>query len=418
MYKGFPVGCLLFWSNAISGTNRAIGTDAKQKTIPRLLIVDGQQRLTSLYAVIKNIPVKRHDYTDQRISIAFRPKDGTFEVANAPIMNDPEYIPNISDLWSGSISRNRFVRDFIGKLRRHRISMSDDDEDRLTESIDRLYDLQNYPFTSLELSTQVDEEHVAEVFVRINSQGVTLNQADFILTLMSVFWDEGRSELEKFCNSSRQPSTKGDASPFNYFIQTEPDEMLCVSVALGFRRAILKYVYSILRGKDLETGQFHEEKRIQQFKILQEAQSYVLNLNNWHEFFKILLQAGFRSDSMITSKNGLIYSYAMFLIGQRHFGVDHHELRNIISPWFFMSSLTGRYTGTPEGVMESDLVKLRDIKDAKAFVHTLDGIIRNTLTDDFWNITLPNDLDTSAARSPSLFAYYASLNILGAPVLF
>lgn len=144
----------------------------------------------------------------------------------------------------------------------------------------------------------------------------------------------------------------------------------------------------------------------------------VLNLNNWHEFFKILLQAGFRSDSMITSKNGLIYSYAMFLIGQRHFGVDHHELRNIISPWFFMSSLTGRYTGTPEGVMESDLVKLRDIKDAKAFVHTLDGIIRNTLTDDFWNITLPNDLDTSAARSPSLFAYYASLNILGAPVLF
>ena len=190
-------------------------------------------------------------------------------------MNDPEYIPNISDLWSGSISRNRFVRDFIGKLRRHRISMSDDDEDRLTESIDRLYDLQNYPFTSLELSTQVDEEHVAEVFVRINSQGVTLNQADFILTLMSVFWDEGRSELEKFCNSSRQPSTKGDASPFNYFIQPEPDEMLCVSVALGFRRAILKYVYSILRGKDLETGQFHEEKRIQQFKILQEAQSYV-----------------------------------------------------------------------------------------------------------------------------------------------
>ncbi|MGB8035607.1 MAG: hypothetical protein WCF03_17470, partial [Nitrososphaeraceae archaeon] len=116
------------------------------------------------------------------------------------------------------------------------------------------------------------------------------------------------------------------------------------------------------------------EKRIQQFKILQEAQSYVLNLNNWHEFFKILLQAGFRSDSMITSKNGLIYSYAMFLIGQRHFGVDHHELRNIISPWFFMSSLTGRYTGTPEGVMESDLVKLRDIKDAKAFVHTLDEV--------------------------------------------
>ena len=58
MYKGFPVGYLLFWSNAISGTNRAIGTDTKQKTIPRLLIVDGQQRLTSLYAVLKEHPCK------------------------------------------------------------------------------------------------------------------------------------------------------------------------------------------------------------------------------------------------------------------------------------------------------------------------------------------------------------------------
>jgi hypothetical protein len=130
------------------------------------------------------------------------------------------------------------------------------------------------------------------------------------------------------------------------------------------------------------------------------------------------LQAGFRGSSMITSRNGLLYSYAMFLIGQRDFGIDHHELRNIISRWFFMTSLSGRYTGTPEGVMESDLIKLRNSKDAKAFIETLDGIIKNTLTEDFWNITLPNDLATSAARSPSLFAYYASLNILDARVLF
>jgi hypothetical protein len=54
--------------------------------------------------------------------------------------------------------------------------MTNEEEDRLTEAIDRLYDLQNYPFTALELSTTVDEEHVAEVFVRINSQGVTLNR--------------------------------------------------------------------------------------------------------------------------------------------------------------------------------------------------------------------------------------------------
>jgi hypothetical protein len=52
MYRGFPIGYLLFWENGYSDTHRPIGTEHKQK-VARLLIVDGQQRLTSLYAVMK-----------------------------------------------------------------------------------------------------------------------------------------------------------------------------------------------------------------------------------------------------------------------------------------------------------------------------------------------------------------------------
>ena len=65
---------------------------------------------------------------------------------------------------------------------------------------------------------------------------------------MSVFWEEGRKELESYCLNARQPST-GTPSPFNHFIQPEPDQLLRVSIALGFKRARLKYVYSILRGR-------------------------------------------------------------------------------------------------------------------------------------------------------------------------
>ena len=259
MYKGFPVGYLLFWSNGYGGNHRQIGTESKQKA-PRLLIVDGQQRLTSLYAVLKNRPVLRSDYTEQNIQIAFRPSDSKFEVADAAILRDPEYIPNISELWSTEISRNRYVKEFIKRLRDSR-EINEDEEDFLIESIDRLYDLHNYPFTALELSSSVNEEHVADVFVRINSQGITLNQADFILTLMSVFWDSGRKELEKFCYNARKPSTS-EASPYNHFITPDPDQLLRVSVGLGFRRARLKYVYSILRGKDLETEQFRERAQV------------------------------------------------------------------------------------------------------------------------------------------------------------
>lgn len=415
MYKGFPVGYLLFWSNGVGNGHRQIGTNAKQK-IPRLLIVDGQQRLTSLFAVLKGLSVVRSDYTKNHIQIAFRPKDQKFEVADAAILRDPEYIPNISELWAGDLSRNRFVKQFITKLDEYR-SLTEDEEDHLIESIDRLYDLQNYPFTALELSSTVDEEQVADVFVRINSQGVTLNQADFILTLMSVFWDEGRADLEKFCRETRQPSTN-QASPFNYFIRPDPDQLLRVNVGLGFRRARLRHVYSILRGKDLETETFSEERRDEQFVVLQQAQAQVLNLQNWHEFLKCLMRAGYRSEKMITSQTALLYSYVFYLIGKQDFHVDHYTLRNLIARWFFMASMTGRYTGSPETVMEQDLARLRGLSTAAEFEQTIDRVIDAAFTEDFWHITLPENLATSSARSPSLFAYYAALNLLDAKVLF
>ncbi len=83
-----------------------------------------------------------------------------------------------------------------------------------------------------------------------------------------------------------------------------------------------------------------------------------------------------------------------------------------------MTALTGRYTGSPETLMEQDLARLRDVSDARGFVAVLDRIVDDTLTEDYWSITLPNELATSSPRSPSLFAYNAALNLLGARALF
>lgn len=415
MYKGFPVGYLLFWANGIGDSHRQIGLNAKQK-YPRLLIVDGQQRLTSLYAVLKGINVLRDNYRYEHISIAFRPNDQKFEVADAAIKKNPEYIPDVSVLWSKDITRNRFVKEFFKRLRDSR-SVTEDEEDHLTESIDHLYELLNYPFTALELSSSVTEEDVAEVFVRVNSKGTILNQADFILTLMSVFWDEGRAELEEFCRLARQPAASG-VSPFNYYITPDPDQLLRVNVGLGFRRARLKNMYSILRGKDLETEEFSETKRDEQFTIFKRAQADVLDLQNWHEFLKTIQRAGYVSQGMISSQNSLLYAYTFFLIGKRDYGVDHFNLRNTIARWFFATALTSRYTGSFETVMEQDLARLRDIQNAGQFVAMLDRIVDDTITEDYWKITLPNQLATSSPRSPSLFAFYAALCLDNARVLF
>lgn len=408
MYKGFPVGFLLFWETDAEPGARRIGTG---DAVPRHMIVDGQQRLTSLYAVMRGLEVMRETYERTRIRIAFRPSDETFKVTDAAIERDPEYIPDISVLWTTS-SFHRTVREFLTRLRERR-EVSEDEQDHLTEAVNRLRDLGNYSFKVVELSKAVDEEQVAEIFVRINSEGVTLNQADFILTMMSVFWEKGRRDLEEFCRGARQPSLAG-ATAFNWYLKPQPDQLLRVSVALAFRRAVLKNVYTLLRGKAVE-GHSREE----QFARLELAQAQVLDLDNWHEFLLCLERAGFRGSKMITSEIAVLFTYAMWLLGRTEYAVPTARLREVIARWFFMAHTTTRYVGSFETQAERDFRILDDVSpnDASGFCRALDRVVDATLTADYWNIKLPNDLEASASRSPNLSAYLAALNIHDAQVL-
>src|ERR1035437_2500375 len=114
MYKGFPVGYLLFWeTGAADGGARQIGFGVKER-VPQLVIVDGQQRLTSLYAIMTGTKVLRNVYSESGIRIAFRPADATFSVTDAAIGKDPEFIPDISVLWADGY--RDAVRAFLARL--------------------------------------------------------------------------------------------------------------------------------------------------------------------------------------------------------------------------------------------------------------------------------------------------------------
>lgn len=415
MYHGYPVGYLLFWRNAGTDDVSVIGTDEKQKT-PSLLIVDGQQRLTSLFSVIKGIEVIRENYSKEKIKIAFDPLQEKFEVSDAAIIRDKSYIPDISILWGKDFDLFELVDDYLKNLKQTH-DISDNDQAKIKKSITKLYSLTGFPLTALELTKDITEEKVAEVFVRINSKGTPLNQADFILTLMSVFWDDGRAELEEFSRQAKLPSD-GKPSPYNHYIKPTPDQLLRVCVGLAFKRARLQYIYSILRGKDLETEQYSDERREQQFELLKEAQRKVLNLTYWHDFLKSIRTAGFMSGRLISSMANLLYTYVFYLIGRTEYKIETHKLRKVIAQWFFMASLTGRYTGSAETAMESDLARFRGVRDGEEFLQILQRICDLELTEDYWNISLPNALATSSTRSPSLFAYNAALVLLDANALF
>ena len=258
LYRGYPVGTLMFWETGMDAGVRQVG-GGENDGVARLLIVDGQQRLTSLFAVLTGRSILTSRYREKRIRIAFRPEDETFEVTDAAIKRDPEFIADVTVLWAEKYRST--VRAFLKRLGTHRGSEFDDNDsswsdksDVLEERIDRVRDLRDFRFQVLELNASADEEQVADIFVRTNSKGVQLKQADFILTLMSVHWDKGRRQLEQFCRHAVDDAVTGP-SPRNPFIDPRPDQLLRAGVGLAFRRGRLGHVYSILRGKDLETGE-------------------------------------------------------------------------------------------------------------------------------------------------------------------
>jgi len=416
MFRGFPIGSLLFWETSQDSEHRSIGIGNKSKT-PRLLIVDGQQRLTALYSVIKAVKVVDKDFSPELIRLAFHPLEEKFEVSNTAIEKDPEWIADISLLWKPEVNSYTYIQSFLNRLKERR-EVKPEEEAKIPRSIDRLTKLTDYPMTALEISYSVDEDKVADIFVRINSKGKKLNQADFILTLMSVFWDEGRNQLEEFCRQTQHPPTNNKPSPFNHYWKPHPEHLLRVGVALGFHRARLEHVYSLLRGKDLQTKQFSEKQRKRQFEMLEKSQAHVLDLQHWHEFFKVLRRSGYLSSQFISSQMAVLYSYALWLVGKLEYAVDPFTLREVMARWFFMASLTGRYTGSPESRMEQDLALLREAKTDDNFVNILNQQMDAVLTRDYWEVTLPNELETAAPINTGQSAFYAALCILDAPVLY
>lgn len=354
------------------------------------------------------------DYRSTTIEIAFNPLEGAFEVSSPAYRKSAQWIPNISILWDEKLGLFSFVGAFIERLRKEQ-DVTPEQQRAIENNVQQLHKLSNYAFTAIELSAETESEAVSDIFVRINSAGVELKQADFILTLMSVYWDAGRRELEAFCRASKAP-VSNTASPFNHFLDPSPADLLRVAVGYGFRRGRLKSVYNLLRGKEIDDDGVAAGAK--NFDILKSAQAQVLNLSNWHQFLQAVMRAGFRSGRLITSTNTLLYAYVMFLIGKNQFGVPLPKLKRAIARWTFMAALTSRYTGSYETQIEADLNRIGVVQDADGFVDMLERIIGENLTDDYWNIALPSQFETTASRSPTLYAYYAALTLLSARVLF
>lgn len=425
MLSGFPVGYVMLWS-APEGYENAnhIGVSDKAYKRPLELVIDGQQRLTSLLGAMLGQPVKSKDFKTKRIRIAFHPIEKRFEVWTTVIEHDTNWISDISAAFEADANYDldKFVRSVKkrineGRERKGLMRLTEDEEDLISRNIRQLLGLFSYTIPTLRIKAIADEEQVAEIFKRVNSGGQNLNENNFIETLLAVYDNQMHDRIMQFCADSKTPA---DNTSYNRIIDVDTSHLIRMTVGLGFRRGRLQYAYKLLRGKDLETGVVSEETRIKSLTVFKDALDVVTNLNNWHTFLNLFGEAGYLKGSLVSSKYNVVFGYIIYLIGKTHYQVPAAELRHIIILWLFMTSVTSYYTSaaSAESTIERIFADFRNVKSPDEFVAYLQNQIDLYLTDDFFKVTLPADLSSSAAVSPSWYAYLASLNVLGTNMLF
>lgn len=423
MLKGFPIGYIMIWSAPEDYENvKQIGLNEKNYKRSEDLVIDGQQRLTSLIASMYGIKVKDKRFKERRIRIVYNPLEAKFEVWSNRYEKDPLWINDISKLFEADDRHEatKFRREFIKRLNEYKVSkeeakLTDDEEITIEENLNALLDLKDYSLPVLKIRQKADEEDVADIFKRVNSGGQNLNENNFIETLLSVYDNDVHDKIMKFCTESRIPL---DGTSFNNIIDVDPSHLIRMAVGYGFNRARMRYGYKILRGKNLKTGETSEETRKENLEIFKNALDLVMDVNNWHAYLNLFPNAGYIRGNLVSSSYVVIYGYVWYLMGKYQYHVGPLELRKVITKFIFMSLVRQYYGLAPESSVERNFADLRDVKDAQGFVDYFNKEVELNFTEDFFTKTLPDDLHSSSAISPSWYGYIASINVLGTPMLF
>lgn len=423
MMRGYPIGYLMLWECPSLDKKKSIGVDAHSYDTPKEVIIDGQQRLTSLYAVMKGKKVINSKFDEKSVVISYCPLQNKFEVGCQATKNDPEWIYNISDLFT-STNTFKFIGDFIKKLGDYRSTkgseLTDEEQGLIADRINSVVNLKSHTLPVFDIKSTAEEEDVSEIFVRVNSGGVSLKQNDFILTLLSLYWDDGRREIEQFSKDSTAPA-KGKTTSYNQLTTVSAQDVIRVVMAYAFDRARLKYGYKLLRGADFDKkGAVDDNLRVQRFNTLKEKLPDVLDVHSWHEFIKAIMNAGYLSGDLILSGNAIFYTYALYLIAKHRFNASYNENMHLTSLWFFYASLISLYTGSFESTVENHLNTIKSLKTLDEYKEFILSRVNERLTNDYFDITLVGSegLAVSGRGNNAWNAYVASLNIMNAKILF
>lgn len=419
LYQGYPIGYLIAWRNPT--VKLKDGTSSAGKRI----LIDGQQRVTALMAALLGREVLTKDYETVRIRIAFHPQEERFEVANPAIKKDVAWIEDVAEVFKPDASLTELTDTYAEKNPAA-------DRKRVSRVLEKLRKIINNHVGVIELADDLDIETVTEIFIRVNSAGTELSQADFAMSKIAVNEIYGgnllRKAIDYFCHLAVAPEfltriEKGDkafaASEFlpqmRWLKDVNDDiydptytDMLRVAFTSEFGRGKLQDLVALLSGRNFETKQFEEAIAEASFGKLKKGILAFINKTHFDRLTMILRSAGFVTSDLIGGRSAVNFAYIIYLRG-RSDGLAPADLERLVRRWYAMSILSGRYAGNPEGAFDFDIRQI----ESRGLAPYAESVVHNELPDTFWTGMLQQLMDTSSINSPYFLAYQAAQVKLG-----
>ncbi len=419
LYQGYPVGYLIAWRNPT--VKLKDGTPSAGKRI----LIDGQQRVTALMASLLGREVLTKDYETVRIRIAFHPQQERFEVANPAIRKDTAWIGDIAEVFAPDTSLSDLTDLYSEKN-------PSADRRKVSRVLEKLRKITNNHVGVIELSDDLDIETVTEIFIRVNSAGTELSQADFAMSKIAVNETYGGNQLRKaidyFCHLAVAPEffstiekrdrvfADSEFFPKMKWLKNISDDiydptytdMLRVAFTSEFGRGRLQDLVALVSGRNFETKQYEESIVEQSFFRLRNGVNAFMNETHFKRITMILRSAGFVTSKLIGGRNAINFAYIIYLRGRAE-KMPPGDLEQLVRRWYVMAILRGRYTGAPETAFDLDIRQI----EAHGLQNYADSVITAELPDSFWTGMLPQLMETSSSNSPYFLAYQAAQVKLG-----
>jgi hypothetical protein len=413
LYKGYPVGYIITWKNPDVRSKDGKLSDGRK------VLIDGQQRITALIAAVLGRAVINKNYKENRIVIAFNPQTEEFATRTPAISKNSLWIDDISGVLSKDASLLQAVSEYI-------VANPEVDRSQVEKSFTNLVDIKNKPVGVIDLEGELDIETVTEIFIRINSKGVVLSQADFAMSKIASYGLFGinlRKLIDYFCHLSETPQFYKHISEndkeFNdagylekiAWLRHENDtlydptysDLIRVAFMKEFQRGKIADLVSLLSGRDFELRIYTPEICEDSYKKLEHGVLSFVNEFDFKQYLMIIRSTGFIDRDLITSRNTLNFTYMLFL-HMREQKVDMSIIQRTIRRWFAACIITSRYTSSSETAMDADIRAIAR-KGAEAVLKDIED---SQLSDNFWDVSLVQELDKASIRNPLLSTFWAS----------